>query len=214
MLHSGLKTQNKAYVISFVLIILFVITQNSFATIDSTFQNGNWNTASTWRSGVPVAGDTVVILNTHSVTLDVNVNIDSIVIQAGGTLIFDDGGVGTARTFTSRQFTNNGVLNVNLGLGFAQHSLNVSGDFRNTGTFSAVNGSVVNLNLIGTTGTQLFSITSGSVSFNAVTFAGAAAKTGIGNTTINVNGAFSIASGSGTYTSSNRAFNQSGYSVL
>ena len=63
-------------------------TSAFFATKTSN-QSGAWNVGSTWVGGVvPASGDTVVIANTHTVTLsaDANIGAGTVTVQSGGIL--------------------------------------------------------------------------------------------------------------------------------
>jgi hypothetical protein len=70
---------------------------------------GNWNTIATWNCGtVPATGDSVVIANTHTVTLDVNTaDLKDFTINSGGTLTND----GNARTVSlTGNWSNSGTF--------------------------------------------------------------------------------------------------------
>jgi MSHA biogenesis protein MshQ len=75
--------------------------------------SGNWNSAATWSPpGVPAAGDKATIATGTTVTVNANVQINDVVIQAGAVLQGD----GTLRTFTmgkggGEDLTNSGTLN-------------------------------------------------------------------------------------------------------
>jgi len=73
---------------------------------------GNWNTAGTWSCGhVPTTSDSVVVADTHTVTVDVNTAaVTALTINAGGVLT-EDGG---SRIITVvGNWTNNGTFTAN-----------------------------------------------------------------------------------------------------
>ena len=49
-------------------------------------QSGNWDTEATWGAGHPIAGDTVTIQNTHTVTLDSAAACTTLTIDGSGVL--------------------------------------------------------------------------------------------------------------------------------
>ena len=61
----------------FILFFVFFSSTIAFsATITSTAGGGSWNTPATWQGGVvPAAGDSVIVLSTATVLVDVNTNI-------------------------------------------------------------------------------------------------------------------------------------------
>lgn len=53
----------------------------------ATAQSGNWNDPATWAGGsVPPASSNITIVNSHTVTADVNVNINSLIIEPNAVL--------------------------------------------------------------------------------------------------------------------------------
>lgn len=140
------------------LIVALVGASTGLAAIKTSAVTGNWSTAGTWSpSGVPAAGDDVVIANGHTVTIIINVtaNPGTITINSGGqlavrgfnltvtgattvngTLAFTTG-TGGARIFT-------GPVTVNSG-GVWNNSINQAITFRggltcNGATFTAGSG--------------------------------------------------------------------------
>ncbi|WP_413999995.1 gliding motility-associated C-terminal domain-containing protein [Flavobacterium sp. W1B] len=91
------------------LMVLFFVSFANAATITSTAAGGNWNATTTWVDGVvPLATDDVVIANGSTVTLDVDISVNSlsisgtlklktlsiintqlVVVTSGGTIYFD-----------------------------------------------------------------------------------------------------------------------------
>ncbi len=120
-----MKTFKSIRKLSILLSVLMVfITGVAKATTKTSVATGNWNTSGTWSpSGVPAAGD-IVIINT-TVTLNVNANCASLTINSGKTL--------KGQTFTINiggNFTNNGTFT------FATSTINF-----NTGGNSIIGGS-------------------------------------------------------------------------
>ena len=76
-------------VIILLLALMFLFPPGTaMGAVCNSTGTGNWNTVGTWSCGhVPVAADTVTILNTHNVTVDVaTANITSLTVNSGGTL--------------------------------------------------------------------------------------------------------------------------------
>jgi len=136
---------------------------------------GNWNASSTWaqcRSGIPLAGDSATIANTHNVTLNVNTpTLATLTINSGGTLT----------NTGSNTITLSGAMS-NAGTYFGgSGAVTVGGSFTNTGSYSAGSATTTltgNFSNSGTftasTGTWVFSGSSaqsftGVTSFNKLT---------------------------------------------
>ena len=49
-------------------------------------QTGLWSDPASWTFHVPVADENAIILNGHTITLDVNATVDSLIIEAGGEI--------------------------------------------------------------------------------------------------------------------------------
>ncbi|WP_334181185.1 DUF6701 domain-containing protein [Methylobacter sp.] len=81
----------------------------------TSLATGNWNTAATWTNchgGVPLTGDTVTIISSHTVTLNTTApatgSLSSLTINTGGTLT-----ASAANTLTlGGNLTNNGTLSL------------------------------------------------------------------------------------------------------
>lgn len=79
--------------------IFICIFSQSFAQVNGDFvsaRTGNWNSASTWRiynsgwgaaSHPPTGTETITILSSHTVTLDVPVSISGLLINVGGRIV-------------------------------------------------------------------------------------------------------------------------------
>ncbi|HLF63464.1 MAG TPA: hypothetical protein VI603_06920, partial [Saprospiraceae bacterium] len=127
-----------------VLFLLFPLYISPLhATTISSYQNGNWNSVSTWQGGViPGAGDTVLILTGDTVTLNDSRSCSSLWVQAGGKLNLNHtlGGY-TAALNDGHVDWNNGTFNgtgliENNGLLRIQGGYNhlTAGDILNTAT--------------------------------------------------------------------------------
>jgi hypothetical protein len=133
--------------ITFTIIIsLFVVALSAMtmAATKTSAGTGNWNTAGTWTpSGVPAAGDLVIIANTHIVTVNAAKTCAGVTINSGGTL--------TMTTF----------------------ALTVAGPWVNNGTFNAGTGTVtfsgITAAINAGTGTGNFSIISLLTGTNTLT---------------------------------------------
>jgi len=144
---------------------------------------GNWNASSTWtqcRSGIPLAGDSATIANTHNVTLNVNTpTLSTLTINSGGTLT----NTGSNTITLSGAISNTGTYFGGSG------AVTVGGSFTNTGSYSAGSATTTltgNFSNSGTftasTGTWVFSGSSaqsftGVTSFNNLTLNNAAGLT-------------------------------------
>lgn len=95
-------------------------------TVVRTLQSGNWNNSAVWDCGgcTPQIGDNIMIMNTHTVTINVNGGFSArnVIINPGGTL-------NTGTTGTNRTLTIDGDLTVDGTLGGVFNViLNASGD--------------------------------------------------------------------------------------
>ncbi len=108
----------------------------SFSAIQfSSIASGNWNTVGTWDLGrVPVSTDNVKISN--DVTLDANVSIADLLVDATKTLTFESG---QSRSLTtSGSVTNNGTIAINDGTLTAAGASDINGTVTiSTGTYDA-----------------------------------------------------------------------------
>ena len=100
--------------------------------------NANWNTASTWTpSGVPVAGD-IVIIN-HNVAVNTAAVCNTLTINSGKTLT-----INSTRSVTvgTGGVTNNGSIVLTAGTSVTTTYLYTAGNFTNSGT-GTLNGSAL-----------------------------------------------------------------------
>ena len=120
-------------------VTLFGLSGNAYALACTSAATGNWAAAATWAAPCnvatgPVAGDTVTILTSHTVTVASNVAAATLTVNAGGTLSI--GNDATARTITlTGALTNSGTVTANAAFA-ATHTLTIAGDIVNSGTFN------------------------------------------------------------------------------
>ncbi len=104
---------------------------------------GNWNTGSNWNTGtVPQTGDDVhiVLAGTYTVTLDANVNLNSLEIGAGS-------GVQTlAAASRTIALTNGGAINPNGVINLTASTLS-GGAFTNSGTLILKYNNTISANI-------------------------------------------------------------------
>ena len=144
--------------IKFISICIFLMTLcigagQAYAVACVSIASGNWGTGATWNCGglnvVPAAGDTVTIMNGHTVTLNVNsAVIASLTVNAGGTLT--TAGTSGSDLYIGGNITNNGTMNMQLSTGTNTIYLsgaNITSTFSGTGTWL-----LDNLDLNGTFG--------------------------------------------------------------
>ena len=118
-------------VISTMAIVLIVLVYQTFqstkanAAVNGDFRsknNGNWNSNATWESyngtawvnagSTPTSAQNVItIRNGHTVTVSANVNVDQVVIEAGGVVTVNNGRTVTINNGTGTDFINGGTIN-------------------------------------------------------------------------------------------------------
>lgn len=75
-----------------------------------TTQTGNYTSASTWVGGVvPPAGVSIAVNNGHILTLNTDISLAGVTVNAGGTFNFTDGVSRTLTLSTGATFLNNGT---------------------------------------------------------------------------------------------------------
>lgn len=99
-------------VVNFAAYVIVSFSINTHAATKTSITSGNWGTASVWSpSGVPVAGDNVIIASGHSINLNNNYSITNVTVNTGGKLQFTSG-----RTLTmSGHLTVNGTVTMSNG---------------------------------------------------------------------------------------------------
>jgi len=95
-----------------VFLLLVLWAGEAAAAACNSKGTGNWNTAGTWSCGhVPAAGDSVTILNGHTITLNTNSNVlASLTVNAGGT--FTTSGTSGSDLYLGGNLVNNGTINM------------------------------------------------------------------------------------------------------
>ena len=92
-----------------LFVVYFLTLNSSQAVTYYSRTSGNWNVASTWSTvscggvaaaGFPGAADIVYICNGHTISVVANGNVNSVIIQSGGTLRTGTSGGGANRTLT------------------------------------------------------------------------------------------------------------------
>ncbi|KAA3608460.1 MAG: T9SS C-terminal target domain-containing protein [Calditrichaeota bacterium] len=203
----GTFTSTNSKRIQRVTIFLMLIMSTAvFAGTKTSAGTGNWNTAGTWTpSGVPGAGDEVVIANTHTVTLDLaSTTVDSLTINSGGTLDLN------ANTLTvGTHVTING--DVTDGSGGA--TLNVGGNFTiNSGAKFNDNANGISVDFNGS-GTQTLSGTFGNPSLEFFNFTVSGTSTVDNNLSTNIILSGQFFQSSGTFQAGSSTITL-GYSAL
>lgn len=146
---------------TFLIVFLLPLISFAQATGDfQSFQNGNWNTTSTWARwdganwinpapNTPTNADGVIhILNTHTVTVTANVTTDQTFVDTGGTLVVNGGVTLTAAAGAGDDLTvdgtltNNGTLTIASSFPFSAF-IRVNGTLGNAGTISGANASTL-----------------------------------------------------------------------
>jgi len=123
---------------SCLILFLLIQTQLSATTRSSLAVAGNWSSPASWSGGIlPVAGDTVYIVNGSTITLDQAVSVRAIHINSTGTLnigsqILSLTGINDSIGNVSLY----GTLNLNTG------TINLTGIWNNSGTFNCGTGTV------------------------------------------------------------------------
>lgn len=99
--------------------------------------NGNWNQNNSWvPTGVPTAGDNVTILNTHTITLNVDGVCNNLTVGSGASGNLVIGNNGQARTLTingNLTVANGGILRVST-TSNTTHKIDMKGKIQNNGT--------------------------------------------------------------------------------
>lgn len=110
--------------------------------------SGVWTSSATWTScngGVPGTGSSAAVKSDHTVEINGNIAVDSLVVESGGVVRFD----GTPRTLTV-----SGAVRVNSGAAFGaappmsgEHVLTIGGDLTTDGAFDlGIRASVLHFN--------------------------------------------------------------------
>ncbi|HBG70986.1 MAG: hypothetical protein A2W93_03210 [Bacteroidetes bacterium GWF2_43_63] len=117
---------------------LLLTTHVSATTRSSLAVTGSWSSSASWSGGIlPVADDTVYIVNGANITLDQVATVKAILINTGGTL--NIGSQTLTLTGVNDSIGNvslYGTLNLNTGI------INLTGIWNNSGTFNCGSGTV------------------------------------------------------------------------
>ena len=130
----------------FLIVLLLFAASPTFSQSTSS-TSGPWNDAATWVGAIPSAGDDIIIAAGHTVTIDVNIDVNSLTIETGASLIVAD----ATGPFTA----------------------NISGDVANLGTIAFLSGAgtgEVNVTFDNTT--TIVVSGSGTTTFNDVIASG------------------------------------------
>jgi len=123
-------------------LILFYQNLNASDIQSNGSGGGAWNIGTTWDGGVvPSAGDNVTIKSTDVVKIQQNVVNSPNNLTIIGTLTFGTGGSYSLTVSGDLLINSGGKLNVEADeTNTNSHSLNLSGNFTNNGTFTSISG--------------------------------------------------------------------------
>jgi hypothetical protein len=153
--HKGENTIGRVIRVSVAVLTALAITFLWVATAKAATKtstgSANWNTSSTWNpSGVPGAGDSVVIGSSHTVTLNANGTCGAINVR--GTLTFSNTNGRTLTVTTSSGKSGNIRISGTLSFGSSAtgQSITIGGSFACTGTMNNNNSGLLVFNGTGT----------------------------------------------------------------
>jgi len=169
-----ISAQKPALLFYFLLAFFFFSLQGYSQT--TSFTTGQWNTGGTWVGDmVPAPGADIVIAAGHTVTIDVNIDINSLTVESGASLIVADA-TGPFTAMISGDFSNLGTVTFLNGTG----EVNVTFDNSSTvvisgiGTFTNFNdlsidgtGNVINVNEFTVAGDFSIGQTQSNISFSS-----------------------------------------------
>ena len=140
-----------------------------YAENKSTAQDGDWDDASTWVGGLPVAGDDIII--SHDIDLDDVRSCNSLTVNSGARLDVK------ANLTVATTSSNSGNLNVQAG-DYTQ----TAGNFTNSGTINIFGGydMVLSANAATLTNTGTMTLLSTSSAFASLMLKGTYSETGSG----------------------------------
>ena len=127
----------------FFIPLFFYFQISNAADIQSNGSGGGaWNTGSTWSGNVvPAAGDNVSIQSGDVVSIGQNVTNSPNNLTITGTLTFGTGGSYSLTVSGDLVINSGGILNLDDdGVNTNSHSLNLSRNFTNNGTFTSISG--------------------------------------------------------------------------
>jgi hypothetical protein len=140
----------KYFLFHLINLLLLVFAADSFSQITSK-KSGDWNSAATWNGGsVPNSSSEVIISDGQTVTINTNAMCRNLTIGSGfgsqAKLVFDglSRSLSVSGTITGYIYiSSNGVLESVSGV---NQTINIAGDFTNSGTFTQGTNNTVNFN--------------------------------------------------------------------
>lgn len=125
----------KKHVIALVAIFAFT---TSWSQSKVTNASGTWTNPAIWTpTGVPTGTNDVTIANGHNVTINADASCNNLIVGQGGTASFLSFTGATARTLTvGGDITINSTGTFSVANNTATHSLVISGNLVNNGSFS------------------------------------------------------------------------------
>ncbi len=133
---------------------------------------GNWSTNATWDCNcAPGSGDSVVVANATTVTLDINGSAKSLTVGKGTSGNLTIGNNGTARTLAiGANLTVNAGATMTIGATAATHTMTIGGNVVNNGTLNlAPAANRVCDVTFNKSGNQTISGTGGTTNFDKIT---------------------------------------------
>ena len=167
-----------------VLFLFACVTTSVFGQAVGDYRSaatGNWNTLGTWQrwsggawvvpnagQGVPSSGVGVItILNTHTISLNANISVDQLNINAGGVLKVNSAKTLTIADGIGTDLSNAGLIQVGIAT-FGTGSITITGSISNSGTIQMgtamlATGTINNNGIITNSGTITLAQTFGSI---------------------------------------------------
>ncbi|HEX2935822.1 MAG TPA: HYR domain-containing protein, partial [Bacteroidales bacterium] len=98
-----------------VVVLMLWVWGNGFAATYTSEQTGNWNDDATWSgTGIPGAGDNVIIISPHTITVNINnATCRNITVDFGGDLILTGNSTTTNINITGNLFVNGTFRDIN-----------------------------------------------------------------------------------------------------
>ncbi|PKP29718.1 MAG: hypothetical protein CVT99_16100 [Bacteroidetes bacterium HGW-Bacteroidetes-16] len=131
------------------MLTLLCLHNVMYAAVKTSFQSGNFSDPATWVGGAPAPWDDIVIATGHTVTLDANVTVFDITIQAGAILdnstyiITIDNGLASGNPIYTNNGTHNGTGNI---ITYSNYDTEITGSGITNCTFEIVNYGLKPLN--------------------------------------------------------------------
>ena len=183
--------------ISFILLtalLVVALSATTLAVTKTSAKTGNWNTASTWTpSGVPAAGDLVIIANTHTVTVNAAKTCASVTINTGGILTMTTFGLTIAGPWVNNGTFNAGTGTVTFSCTAAAIAGTGTGNFYTITLPTGINTLTINTSVVCTTFTMPQNTTNGDI--NTVNITGSNILTVLGVLSIDRISTFNVNTG-------------------